>query len=51
MLKQYKGKPYETWITMKIRRFTILRDWPFINWEPIGQLVDIECLAAKKSAN
>jgi hypothetical protein len=46
-LKQYKAKPYknmdhhENSQIYNITRLTICQ-WLFMNWEPIGQLVDID---------
>jgi hypothetical protein len=46
-LKQYKAKPYKNMDyheNSQIYDITGLAicQWPFINWEPIGQLVDID---------
>jgi hypothetical protein len=47
MLKQYKAKPYKNMDyheNSQIYDITGLAicQWPFINWEPIDQLVDID---------
>ena len=51
-LKQYKAKAYKN---MDYHENSQIYDiiglaicqWPFINWEPIGQLVDIDVLPQK----